>query len=440
MSELPHNNPQFDPTQVNLAAEITREEIEAASATDIRAAADSEVGRLQSIQANYPTSGGEWQRVRGMIADAGRAEQYAMRYGQRADKYADFGSYLDAEIEDAMTIDNPDKLSLHINVKDWFESTAAQRAIGDVLRSKQEQPATPEPTSPAAEEIPERDTETEAARQQQAVDGARQSVEQARSVELLDDIVKLGKGHTLIHTDVHGGFKDVGDGSMGERKLVHIPQPLRENRDATDWREEPNEIAMFSDVVEQETREVSIPQETKGRFGRTHKWDHVTTEVVPGSEHPKMIPNELTGQEEAAVRFRYCFNLRTSKASRAVDDGELPGYQEFSGYRQGQTFTVSVELPKSIADQLRTQVEKDPSAARVLAEKLTLSNSDGKITDQEWFKGKETVAHPIRPPYEQLPTDWTVAVVTSQETASGHFDPTSQGPTISRVPLADSQR
>ena len=57
----------------------------------------------------------------------------------------------------------------------------------------------------------------------------------------------------------------------------------------------------------------------------------------------------------------------------------------------------------------------DPQSVRDLVEQLFLNNSDGSMTEAYWRQGKETVKHPVRPPYEQLPPDWNMAIVTTQE-------------------------
>ncbi|MEI2637467.1 MAG: hypothetical protein V9F03_00475 [Microthrixaceae bacterium] len=108
------------------------------------------------------------------------------------------------------------------------------------------------------------------------------------------------------------------------------------------------------------------------------------------------------------------FSLNGDEVSSS---GEPLRYQEFRGHRQGQSITASVDLPKSVADQLREQVGRDPQSVRAfLTQQLFLSNSDGEITEKYWRQGSEDSGNPIRPPYEQLPADWNIAVVTSEET------------------------
>lgn len=428
MSEFQQQNPQIDPTQTS-GPEITRQQILNASADEIRSAAENEAARLASIQADYTMGGMEWKHAQSLINDAQRTALYALGYGQRETRYDSFGQYLSEKIADE---DAADRLEPHLQVQTWFEGPAAERAISDVLRSKSEQPAAVNP-SPAQPETQTIDPQAEAAQQRQFVDEARQTVEQARSVELLDTIVKLGKNQTLLETDIMKGFIFIGDGGKQNDRFMYmqnLDELCKRDTKAIGWQEELNEVAMFSDVVEQDTQTVTTEHVTTGRLGRTHKTESTSTEVVPGSEHPKLIRNEITGQDEPAVRFRYRFmyGIKTSQ-----QDG-LPKYREFGGYRGGQHVHASVELPKSVADELQEQVRQNPSTARAIAEKLFLSNSDGTMTEEFWRSGREGVNHPIRPPYEQLPTDWTVAVVTAQETEH-NGRPNTLNYAIERVPI-----
>jgi hypothetical protein len=255
--------------------------------------------------------------------------------------------------------------------------------------------------------------------QEQAVEAARDSVEAARSAELFDDIVKFAENKTRLHTDVNGGFSDIGDTTSPNKILVHIPEDVRQryksghSREGSGGHKKLNEVVMFSDVVEEDVHEVERERPVKGRFGRTATERYTVTETVANSGHPVMIHNERTGQDEPMVRFRYKFRLSGGEVSSS---GEPLRYQEFRGHRQGQSIAASVDLPKSVADQLREQVGRDPQSMRGLTEQLFLSNSDGAVTEKYWRQGSEDSGNPIRPPYEQLPADWNIAVLTSEET------------------------
>lgn len=422
MSELPHTTGQYDPTQYDPTAEITQEQMLAANPEDIVAAANDQIARMESHRDTLPADSMQRKHANSQIGAVGQARTQA-RDSKRASHFREdltFNQFLAEKMTLALENKDYDDYDSLQKTEQWFEGqTASDRGnLGNILRIKQEQQVTEQQSAPQPEARPARDPQVEAAQQKQAVEDARKSLEKMYGVELFDDIVKIGKNRTQLNTDVNGGFKNIGDGPSSDAKLTNMErfkQRFKRDNKAADWRQELNETVLFSDVVERETRQVTVPQETKGRFGRTHKWDYTKTETIPGSEHPKMIRNELTGQDEPAIRFKYDLNLRSTHAMNAQHKGELPKYQEFGGHRLGQVVTVGVELPKSVADSLQSQIRKDPASVRTLVEKLFLENSNGQMMEEYWRQGNDRVKHPIRPPYEQLPSDWNMAIVTSQE-------------------------
>lgn len=417
MPELLPETPQTE----SVTSEISREQILDASAEDIITASNAQAARLQDRLTKVPQGGVEWSYIRKELVQVGQTSAIARQYRLATHlSHENFGEYLEKEMENDDDLDRFEQLQ---TAEEWFKNQVSGEGgglIGEAMRQRQE--VQPQASQPQENALPETGTTTEewARQKQQAIENSRGSIEQAFGLELLDDIARLSKNHTQLHTDVNDGFKDIGDGSRQWTKQAHLPEDFREvfkrEHKAADWREELNEVAMFSDVIEQDTREVTHQQEEKGRFGRKHVSEYTTTEAIPDSDHPKMIRNETTGQDEPTVRFRYSFNMRSAHANRAASNGELPKYQEFGGHRSGQLIDASIDLPKSIADSLQEKVRQNPRAARQLAEKLFLNNNDGAITEQAWRQGKSGVDHPIRPPYEQLPEDWNMAIVTSQET------------------------
>lgn len=250
------------------------------------------------------------------------------------------------------------------------------------------------------------------AEQQQAVDEARSNVESARNAELFDDIVRMGKNRTQLNMDVVGGFQFIGDGPKTETKKLSIPEHIKKESERNpDWRLHLNEAAMFSDVTEPQIQTVTKERQVKGRFGLSHTETYTETEEIPGSDRPVMILNEQTGQDEPVVRFRYQFEYST----RAINAGELPTYKEFKGNRSGQHVLVGLDLPKSVATKLQEQTQKDPTSVRSLVEKLVLQNNNGSINEEMWQNGSGA-DDAIRPPYEKLPADWNIALVTATET------------------------
>lgn len=427
MSEFPHTTAQFDPTQHSAPVEVTKEQMINASAEDIIAAANADAERIQLLLPTVEPGGRESVGLRDQLLTTGHVLTHARRYGRLAHlhKSENFGDFLATQMDDLQVADadDVDAFEGFQKADSWFlnqTSTNDGGAIGNILRKKQEQQSVlPEvKVQPEAEAM--YDPQIEAGQKAQALEGARKSVESARGIELFDDIVTFSKNKTQLHTDVSGGFKNIGDGPEAGRTLARLPQPFtgaykNDHKNIVDWRQELNETVVFSDVIEQDSRQVTRQQQQKGRFGRVHTTEVITTEAVPGSERPKLIRNEVTGQDESTVRFRYNFDLRSGSTSQGVRNGELPDYREFGGYRSGQVLHCSVDLPKSVADQLQQQVKKDPASVRTLVEKLSLSNNDGRLNQDDWFNGHEGFGNPIRPPYEKLPKDWNMAIVANQE-------------------------
>lgn len=300
----------------------------------------------------------------------------------------------------------------------WTESSY-YKSVGDVIRARQERESSfesepgPSPTKPQLE-LPKVDPKVEAAAKVQAIIEARTSVERARNAELFNDIVRVGKNKTQLHADFTRGFTDLGDGLKTDRenkKIAYMPQQIRQevNKDPN-WRNHLNEAVSFSAVNEVKTQQVTRKHEQKGKFGRTHSTEYTVTETIPGSEHPKIMRNELTGKDEPTVRFRYMFKY----SDQALMEKELPRYKEFKGSRDGAQILAGVDLPESIARNLERAIMQDPASARDIVERLFLENNDGSITEQHWSEGGEN-KHPMRPPYEQLPKDWTIAVLKGSE-------------------------
>jgi hypothetical protein len=306
-------------------------------------------------------------------------------------------------------------------------------SVADVIREKREESLKAGETSTAASQPEQLQAESveatrhqEAEQQRKASDEAkaREAVEQAHGAEVFDDILHFAKDKTYLYTDIKG-YTPLGDAKLKDAGRTQIPQSiLQEARKSPDYRQHLNEVVMFSGLTESDKRTVTRERQVKGKFGRSHTETYTDIEVVPDSKHPVLIHNEQTGQDEPSIRFRY--NFKYSDYMSVDDRRALPPYQEFQGGRSGQTVQASIDLPESIANRLKTQIEQDPSSVRELVEKLFLNNHDGRITEDYWRKGG-TSEHPIRPPYEKLPDDWTIALI--DDAAKG----SSQGYQITRL-------
>jgi len=296
-----------------------------------------------------------------------------------------------------------------------YNNEAYESSVADVIRERRSEALNSSGTSKDNSESEQLQTSSaEAAKRQeveaqQRVSDAVDAVEKARGVEIFENIVRFAKEKTHLYTDMHG-YTALGDARQKDTRRPQISQDiLRDSQKNRGDRQIINEAVMFSSLIESDTRTVTKERQVKvGRLGRTHTESYSEIETVPDSEHPVMMHNEQTGQDEPSIRFRYNFGYNDQMP---VDDRRaLPAYQEFVGGRDGQTVQACIDLPESMANKLKTQIEQDPSSVRELVEKLFLNNNDGRITEEYWRKGG-SVGHPIRPPYEKLPSDWTIAMI-----------------------------
>jgi hypothetical protein len=299
-----------------------------------------------------------------------------------------------------------------LSAEHWLESGHYYRSVGEVLRQQDKR------TSDAEQEGKTARADAEQARQKQSTDNARQAVEHARNVELFGRIVSSTKNKTQLETDVIDGFRFVGDGPKEQKHIgAGIPR-IKELERGTDWRQHPNEAVSFTELVEPDEVQVHVPGRTeRGRFGKKIETPSTfESQPNPNAGRAKMIHNEVTGQDEPAVRFRYQF----SYSMQAIASRELPAYKEFRGSRPGQHLLLGVDLPKSLADQLQARLKTDPRSVRGLVQQLFLENNDGSVTQEYWLQGGDS-QHPVRPPYEALPQDWNITMISGRETTSGGY-------------------
>jgi hypothetical protein len=286
------------------------------------------------------------------------------------------------------------------------ELAAAKKRFKEMNMNTAASPRPAQPESTDSQTSPK-------AEQKRAVDNARSKVESAHNRELFDDIVRFGKNRTQLNMDVKGGFQFIGDGPKTGGKNLVIPEHIKKELERDpDWRLHLNEAVMFSDVTEPQTRTVTKERPVKGRFGFSHTEPFTETEEIPDSEVPVKMRNEQTGQDEPVVRFRYKFAYSVS----AGNSRELPAYKEYNGHRGGQHVLAGLDLPKSVAAKLQEQIQKDPTSVRSLVERLVLENNNGSVNEEMWRNGGQT-KNPIRPPYENLPDDWSIALIKATESA-----------------------
>jgi hypothetical protein len=417
----------------------TQDAIWEASPDVVGAALQNEVTRIQDGIWNATNSGNETQKahreneLRDFATVRGVFDKWKRDLKSGKDVWDDFPTHINAEAEEALELGDTEHPSLR--AKEWLDSGDYEKLVGAVLRSREAnvEQSQPQRATAEVETKPLVAPEQAAEQKQQATTEARKSVERARSAEVFDEVLDFAKNKTQLNTDVHGGFKSFGDGPAAERYKEVIPADLRQKveNESKDWRMHLNEAVAFTQVVDPEYREEQSERVIKpGNMFKAAVTQTETYQVaVPGSEKPRMMLNEKTGKEEPVVRFRYQFKYSVP----ASNSQELPHYAEFRGNRGGQQVLAGIDLPQSVAIRLQEQVTNDPASVRGLVEQLFLEHNDGTMGETEWREGGE-IKHPVRPPYEALPKDWNIAIVTGKEKTgtdlnkSGHI----QDPTIQR--------
>jgi hypothetical protein len=197
----------------------------------------------------------------------------------------------------------------------------------------------------------------------------QETTEQDRNAELFAQITEYAHGRTQLRTDILTGYRAIGDGPDRDESLTDIPRGIiRELEGDKDWHKHPNEAVSFLDT------------------------------------------------EDGTVQFNYKFKYSVPSYNNGEFNGELPLYTSWAGGRSSQEVALGVNLPKPIADALQDAIRLDPASVRTLVEQLALANNDGSLTREAWEHGNTSKKlpreNPIRPPYEGLPNDWTITMIT----------------------------
>lgn len=276
----------------------------------------------------------------------------------------------------------------------------------------------------------EQQTAQEAEHKAIIVDEARKSMEAVHEQsKLTETIVNFGKNKTYVYGYGERGF-DSTIGDMEKDDTKKLQERVRKSKvnhafgahdhngevhkpENVNWREAGvGERVSFIPVVEQEFRTETRTEVVESkRFGKDVTREVPFQVVVPGSEHQKMVVNPETGQQEPAVLFQYDFDPGAlqdrDNAVHAI------GYEGLNSTRTGAVLSVAVELPKSIADKLLANIEKQPGYVRQIAEVLVVNNSDGRISQEDWDKGRPPYNTRMKPPYErvkELAPNWKIAI------------------------------
>lgn len=226
------------------------------------------------------------------------------------------------------------------------------------------------------------------------------------SKALLETFTAAAKGATRIHTDVaaetilqfkdgttkpRSGFQSFGDG-ITQNNQYHSTESFTTDKEQV-------EAIIFEPDTTTLYRTVTESVDRGGVFKR--KIEQVERQE-PDGETPTMVMNERTGQPEPGVKVAYQFN-----SNRFPYDG--PAYDTISG-RPGNMLVVEMTLPQSTAESFRQVVAQDPRFARELAHKLVIENG---ISETDW-------SSTVRPPYDQLSSEWSIAITDKRKEGSFH--------------------
>ncbi len=248
---------------------------------------------------------------------------------------------------------------------------------------------------------------------QSTVDDARRKVAEAfgdtgekERQALIGEVARAAKGATRIYTDIPkdlilksnsgdyrpiDGFNSFGDGLPQNSR--HVGEKLEYGGSAEAFLFEPDTTTRYKTVTE--------VIEVGGRF---KKKTQQIEKQVPDGEVPTMVTNPATGQQESGVKVAYQFNGNNRRDGAQTVFYEGPVYATESG-RGGNQLWVEVTLPKSVADKLKQETVNNPEIAREFAKTLAFNNG---VTEQAWNSG-------VRPPFDEVPNDWTMAVVDLQK-------------------------
>ncbi|HUD11179.1 MAG TPA: hypothetical protein VMS08_02110 [Candidatus Saccharimonadia bacterium] len=283
------------------------------------------------------------------------------------------------------------------------------------------EPARSRPRS-KLEIVPDDTAKAEAERHAREIE-ARSGIERAL---LMQDVISLAEGKTYILTDLPGGFTHKAGDSPDKSKsgaLRHInfnsrllEAQNRVERHAPGWIRIPTETVAFTPVMTMDTSVKRTERVVRtGRF-KTETQTEVQEVDVPGSKHSVEMINPKTNDTEDVVLFQYAFSDRGKTNPDRAGDKKL-GYREFTGARGGNELVVSVELPASVATRLIQSIQDHPQFARDLVEGIVLARSNGSITRELWEDGSQQSGNPIRPPYEDLPSDWEITLAVAKDFA-----------------------
>ena len=251
-------------------------------------------------------------------------------------------------------------------IKNWTNQTIEahnNRADGDKTESIADSPE----MRAAQERINARLAEQ--AKQPQpteTVDDARQKVAEAfgdtgekERQALIDEVAQAAKGATLIYTD--------------------IPKELMTKSPSGELYHPIDGFNGFGDGLEPESNR---------RHERLKNRDSVEAVTIMKTDE--------------GVRVSYQFDTNGLQYSLDACDGKVPFYKTEGG-RAGNVLYVEAILPTELASKFEQEISRNPTVAREFAK--TLASNNG-VSEEIWSKA-------VRPPYDELPANWQIAVTKS---------------------------
>lgn len=231
---------------------------------------------------------------------------------------------------------------------------------------------------------------------------------------IINETVIAAKGYTLINTDMVGGVDlNMSEGSQARRtdvgfqnfgglandEAIRLNLLNTFNSASRELSSPPAEAVLFTmateDITETTTRKVRAGG-LGGLFGRKQ----IVYNTVVTGQKPIEVVNPKTGNAEPGVYLDYHFRPTSEVASEI-------GYKCSDG-RLGNFLHSRILVPESVAGELESELQENPVMIRELIHQLLVQN--GGLPEDLWEGTSDKRNYPVRPPYEHLDSNWTIAL------------------------------